>query len=305
MSPSRFRTSVRLPERRPRLAWPDSQDSPSGGDVGTSAGRGTVVARLREAGCVFAEDEAWLIVAEAATPAALEAMVARRVAGEPLEYILGWAEFCGMRIAVTPGVFVPRHRSEALVGVAARLLGAGAEDDAVTAGSIVADPIVVDLCCGSGAIAAAILRRVPSTNVYACDIDPVAVECARTNVEPLGGRVFAGDLFGELPRNLLGSAAVIVANAPYVPTSAIATMPPEARDHEHRIALDGGLDGTDVHRRIAAEAPAWLAPGGHLLIEAGRAQAATTARHMTSAGLAVTVVEDDGLDATVVVGRTP
>jgi release factor glutamine methyltransferase len=261
--------------------------------VGARPDFDTVVARLRAAGCVFAEEEARLLLDEAASPGEAEAKVARRVAGEPLEYILGWVEFCGMRIAVTPGVFVPRRRSEALVREAARLLGAGAG----------ANPIVVDLCCGSGAIAAAIVARVPSATVYACDIDPVAVACARTNLEPLGGRVFAGDLFAALPRNLLGSASVIVANAPYVPTEAIGLMPPEARDHEHRIALDGGPDGTVIHRRIAADAAPWLAPGGHLVIEAARAQAATTARHMAAAGFVVSIAEDDELDATVVVGR--
>jgi release factor glutamine methyltransferase len=267
-----------------------------------------VAARLRAAGCVFAEDEAHLLLVEAATPAALEAMVARRVSGEPLEYILGWAEFCGMRISVTPGVFVPRRRSEALVREAARLLRPGAGGDAVApyrvaAYSVAVDPVVIDLCCGSGAIAAALLARVPSAKVYACDFDPMAVECARTNLEPLGGRVFAGDLFVALPPGLLGRASVIAANAPYVPTGEIGLMPPEARDHERRISLDGGPDGTDLHRRIAADAPQWLAPGGHLLIETGRAQAEAAARHMTAAGFAVSIVEDDELDATVVVGR--
>ena len=261
--------------------------------MGTSADRDTLVARLRAAGCVFAEDEARLLLEQAASPGELEAMVARRVAGEPLEYILGWAEFCGMRIAVASGVFVPRRRSEALVREAARSLGPGVGDAS----------IVVDLCCGSGAIAAAILARVPSAEVYATDLDSAAVTCARVNLETLGGRVLTGDLFGALPPELRGRVAIVVANAPYVPTDEIPTMPPEARDHEPRIALDGGLDGTEVHRRIAEEAPAWLAPGGHLLIESGRAQAATTARHMAAAGFAVTIVEDDELDATVVVGR--
>jgi release factor glutamine methyltransferase len=257
--------------------------------VGTSTDHASVVARLRAAGCVFAEDEARLLLDEAASPGEVEAMVARRVSGEPLEYILGWAEFCGIRIAVNHGVFVPRRRTEALVREAA----ARTDDDAV----------VIDLCCGSGAVAVAIHALTPSADVYATDVDPAAVECARGNVEPAGGRVFEGDLFDALPAELRGRVSVVVANAPYVPSDAIGLMPPEARDHEHRIALDGGQDGTDVHRRIAAEAPAWLAPGGHLLIETGRAQAATTARYMTAAGLAVTVIENDELDATVVVGR--
>ena len=267
-----------------------------GSDVVAGADRrAEVVGRLRDAGCVFAEDEARVLLAAAGTPAELEAIVARRVAGEPLEYIVGWAEFCGLRIAVTPGVFVPRRRTEALVREAVRLLAPVAN----------AAPIAVDLCCGSGAIAVAILARVPSAEVCAADVDPAAVECARVNVEPAGGRVFEGDLFDALPAELRGRVSVVVANAPYVPTDAIRLMPPEARDHEHRIALDGGPDGTDVHRRIAEGAPAWLAPGGQLLIETGRAQAPTTAGHVAAAGFAVTIVEDDEYDATVVIGRAP
>src|SRR3954462_3557379 len=100
-----------------------------------------VVARLRAAGCVFAEDEARLLLAGAA-PDALDALVARRVAGEPLEPLLGWAEFCGLRVAVAPGVFVPRRRTEALVEEAVALFRPGA--------------VVVDLCCGSGALGLAV-----------------------------------------------------------------------------------------------------------------------------------------------------
>jgi release factor glutamine methyltransferase len=148
-------------------------------------------------------------------------------------------------------------------------------------------------------------QAVPSADVYATDVDPAAVECARGNVEPAGGWVFEGDLFDALPAELRGRVSVVAANAPYVPTDAIGLMPPEARDHEHRIALDGGPDGTDLHRRIAAEARDWLAPGGHLLIESGRAQAPATARHMAEAGFDVTVVEDDEYDATIVIGRAP
>ncbi len=265
--------------------------------VGSAGAGDGVVARLRAAGCVFAEDEARLIAEAAPTHEGRESLVRRRVAGEPLEYILGWAEFCGMRVAVAPGVFVPRRRTEVLVREAVKLLAPIAD----------AGPVVVDLCCGSGAIAGAIQAAVsspavPSAEVYATDVDPAAVECARGNVEPTGGRVFQGDLFDALPAELRGRVSLVVANAPYVPTQAIAFMPPEARDHEHRIALDGGSDGTDLHRRIAAEAPAWLARGGHLLIESSRAQGPTTASYMAEAGLAVRIVEDDEYDATVVIG---
>jgi release factor glutamine methyltransferase len=113
----------------------------------TAADEAAVIIRLRAAGCVFAEDEARLLISAARTPAELDAMVARRTAGLPLEQVLGWAEFCGLRIAVAPGVFVPRRRTEFLVRQAAELARPGA--------------VIVDLCCGAGAIGAALAAAVP------------------------------------------------------------------------------------------------------------------------------------------------
>jgi release factor glutamine methyltransferase len=250
-----------------------------------------VVARLRAAGCVFAEDEAELLVGAAAGPAHLEELVAQRVRGLPLEHLLGWAEFCGLRIAVEPGVFVPRRRTAFLVQQAAAL----APDPAV----------VVDLCCGSGAVGAALQAVLGRVRLVAADVDPVAVRCARRNVGPRGGVVVQGDLDAPLPAELRGRVDVLVANAPYVPTGAVATMPPEAREHEARVALDGGVDGLDVQRRVAAAAPRWLAPGGHLLIETSEDQAGRTAAAVADAGLAVRIARDDDLDATVAIGTAP
>ena len=248
----------------------------------------TVIDRLRAAGCVFAEDEARLITAEARTPDELDTMVQRRVDGEPLEVILGWAEFHGLRITVEPGVFVPRKRSELLVSHAATLAGPGA--------------VVLDLCCGTGALGAAIAAELGDIRLYAADIEPAAVRCARINVARARGEVFEGDLYTPLPATLRGRVDILVVNAPYVPTDAIAMMPPEARDHEPRVALDGGHDGVDVHRRVAAEAPQWLAPGGHLLIETGESQAPNTAEAMAHHGLTPEVITDEDLYATIVVG---
>jgi release factor glutamine methyltransferase len=129
------------------------------------------------------------------------------------------------------------------------------------------------------------------------------VACARRNVAPLGGRVHEGDLYDALPPRLKGRARLLVVNAPYVPTEAIGAMPHEARIHESRIALDGGTDGLDLHRRIAYEAPEWLAPGGHLLVETSERQAAGTAGIMAEAGFGVRVVHSEELDGTVVIGR--
>ncbi|GAA4701639.1 putative protein N(5)-glutamine methyltransferase [Nocardioides conyzicola] len=245
-----------------------------------------LVATLRAAGCVFAEDEARVLTEAARDDASLAWMLARRVAGEPLELVVGFADFCGLRIAVAPGVFVPRQRSSALVRAAAAGLAAG--------------DVVVDLCCGTGALGAALAAGVPGLEVYAADVDPDAVACARRNLPP--DRVFEGDLYEALPGDLRGRVAALVVNAPYVPTDDIALMPPEARDHEHRVALDGGADGLDVQRGVVAGAGAWLAPGGRLLIESSRAQAPVTAALMAAAGLATAITLDDEVDGTVVIG---
>jgi release factor glutamine methyltransferase len=244
-----------------------------------------LVARLRAAGCVFAEDEAALL-RDAASGDALEALVARRVAGEPLEVLLGWAEFAGLRVAVAAGVFVPRVRSELLVDTALDAL----PDDA----------IVVELCCGVGAIAAAVRAARPDAEVWAADIDPDAVAVARRNLP--AERVREGDLYDALPASLRGRVDLLVANAPYVPSDEIAFMPAEARDYEHRVALDGGPDGHAVQARIAAGCREWLAPGGRLVIETSERQAPRTASLLEEQGLAVRVVRDEERDGTCVVG---
>lgn len=250
--------------------------------------RQAVVAALRAAGCVFAEDEARLLLSSAGTPAELAVMVERRAAGLPLEQVLGWAEFRGLRIAVDPGVFVPRRRTEFLAGEVARLARAGA--------------VVVDLCCGSGAVGAALAAEVERPLLYAVDIDPAAVACARRNLAAAGGVVREGDLYEPLPAELRGRVDVLVANAPYVPTDAVGLLPAEARDHEPRTALDGGHDGLDILRRVTARAPDWLAPGGHLLFETGERQAAAAVDAVTRAGLRARVAASAELHATVVVG---
>jgi release factor glutamine methyltransferase len=247
----------------------------------------SLVATLRAAGCVFAEDEAELLRAAARTPAELEALVGRRVSGEPLEQVLGWAEFCGLRIGIAPGVFVPRRRTEALAAAAIERTRPGA--------------VVVDLCCGSGAVGAAVDAAVPGIELHAADVDPAAVSCARNNLPR--GHVYAGDLFGALPADLRGRVDVLACNAPYVPTAAIPLMPPEARDHEPAVALDGGDDGLVVLRQVIAGAPSWLATGGSVLFETGTAQIPAATAAVRAAGLEPLVLEDDELGSTVVVGQ--
>lgn len=250
----------------------------------------SLVARLRAAGCVFAEDEAALLVSEAADPARLAAMAERRIAGLPLEHVLGWAEFGGLRVAVDPGVFVPRRRTEFLVRQAAGLAAPGA--------------VVVDLCCGSGALGAALAATLDGIELHASDVDPAAVRCARRNVGA-AGRVHEGDLFEPLPGALRGRVEILLANVPYVPTDDVELLPPEARVHEPRVALDGGADGLDVLRRVAAEAPRWLAPGGHLLVETSERQASRAEETVARAGLVPRVVASDELYATVVIATRP
>jgi len=253
--------------------------------------RSVIVTRLRAAGCVFAEDEARLLISAARTPADIAAMVDRRAAGLPLEHVLGWAEFCGLRIAVDPGVFVPRRRTEFLVRQAAALARAR--------------PVVVDLCCGSGAVGAALVAALGRVELYAVDIHPAAVRCARRNVAAAGGQVYEGDLYEPLPATLRGRVDVLVANAPYVPTEAIGLLPPEARRHEPRVALDGGADGLDVQRRVSAAAPQWLAPDGYLLVETSERQAPQTVETVACHGLIPRVASSDELNATVVIGTRP
>lgn len=249
---------------------------------------------------MFAEEEASLLLSAASGPD-LESLVVRRMAGEPLEHLLGWVSFVGARYVVTPGVFVPRRRSELLVSVVHGLL---VENPAVTRPGPrgLPHPLIVELCGGAGAIAAAISERVPEAEVWAADIDPVAVACARQNLPP--ERVVEGDLYDALPADLRGRIDVVVVNAPYVPTDAIAGMPSEARDHEPRVALDGGADGLDLHRRVFTEAGPWLASGGAVVIETSRAQVARTVGIATGAGFEARTEIDDDLAATAVVATT-
>ena len=140
------------------------------------------------------------------------------------------------------------------------------------------------------------------SEVHASDVDPAATRCAERNLGS-SGSVSTGDLYDALPASLRGRVDVLAANAPYVPTATIATMPREARDHEARVALDGGSDGLDLQRRIAREAPAWLSPHGRVLVETSEAQAESTAELLREAGLRVRTLRSRALDATVVLGR--
>ncbi|MGW0911608.1 putative protein N(5)-glutamine methyltransferase [Streptomyces sp. NPDC002784] len=256
-----------------------------------SLSRDAVVATLRAAGCVFAEDEARLLLTTAGSGPELAALVDRRAAGQPLELVLGWAEFRGLRIAVEPGVFVPRRRTEFLVEQALA--------------QVPAARVVVDLCCGSGAVGAALAAALGPVALHAADIDPAAVRCARRNVAAYGGRVHTGDLFGALPPALRGRVDILAANVPYVPTGEVALLPAEARDHEPLTALDGGADGLDLLRRVAGEAARWLAPGGCLLVETSERQTAAAVGAFTRGGLTARPAVCEERYAQVVLGTVP
>ena len=248
-----------------------------------------LVLRLRAAGCVFAEEEAGLLAEAASSAEELEALTARRAAGEPLEPLVGWVGV--LRAAARGG-----RRGCSCRGSAPRCSStrwwrwSGRARCWWTSAA------------ASGRSPRPCSARVPGVEVYAVDVDPAAVACARRNLPP--ERVFEGDLYAALPTGLRGEVDVVVANAPYVPTDAIALMPREARDHEHRVALDGGPDGLAVQRRVIAEAPAWLRPGGHVLVETGRSQLDGTSAALRTAGFAVAVASDDESGGVVARGTT-
>ena len=254
-----------------------------------------LAARLSAAGCVRAEDEAALLLEAAHSPSDLAALAARRVAGEPLEHLVGWAEVSGVRVRLGPGVFVPRRRSEHLVSVSAGVLSARTRPGRAT---------VLDLCAGSGALGLAVHAAAGPFDLVAVDLDPVAVRWAAENLTSVQGSALLGDLFEPVDEHLRGDIALVIGNAPYVPTEALDRLPREAREHEPALALDGGTDGLTVHRRLLGEAPNWLEPGGAVVVELGAAQVPAIRELATGLGLVTSAVPAaDDPHSVVVVGR--
>lgn len=218
-------------------------------------------------------------------------MIEGRAAGRPLEHVLGWAEFAGVRVAVDAGVFVPRRRSEFLVERAVALTRPGA--------------VVLDLCCGTGALGLALAARRGGVELHAADCHPAAVRCARRNLAEAGGQVYEGDLYEPLPARLRGRIDLLLANAPYVPTHALGFLPSEAREHEPEVALDGGSDGLVVQRRVIAGAAGWLAPGGWLLVETSDQQTEGTVEACQESRLIPYVERSAEQGASVVAAQRP
>ena len=236
-----------------------------------------VVRALAEGGCIApdAEAEALLRVSsEQVGP--IEELIARRLRGEPLAWITGWVRFCGIRIRVDPGVFVPRPHTEGLARRAVSLLPA--------------EGIAVDLCTGSGAVAAVLGSGRRRATVVATDVDPVAVACARGN----GVGALMGDLDEPLPPSFRGRVDVLAAVVPYVPTEELHLLPRDVLDNEPRRALDGGPRGTKVLAQAAEAAARWLRPGGVVLLEIGGRQAGEMATTLTDGGLSAIRVHRDG-----------
>jgi release factor glutamine methyltransferase len=252
-----------------------------------------LVEQLRASGCVFAEEEADLLLEAGRDAGHLAELVRQRVDGRPLEQVLGWVGFAGLRIGVREGVFVPRRRTELMASEVVRLLRTGS------------DPRLVDLCCGVAPVSTVVLSAVPDAHVVATDIDPRATAGALANlVRWPQARVVTGDLFAAVPTRWRGRVDVVAANAPYVPTRDLVTMPREARVHEPALALDGGEDGLDVHRRIAAQAEGWLRPGGHLVAELAPAQVEAAREMFAAHSMTVRIVRDDRLGALVAVAES-
>jgi release factor glutamine methyltransferase len=215
-----------------------------------------LTALLSRAGFIAAEDEANELLARAAGDhELLDSLVARRLTGEPLAWIVGRVSFCGVEVRVDPGVYVPRWQSEPLARRAVDCLPATG--------------VAIDLCTGSGAIAKVLTANRAAARVVASDIDERAVACAAAN----GVDVYRGDLFTPLPGALEGQVDVIVGAVPYVPTPALPMLQRDTFTFESALAYDGGPDGTDVLRRVIRESPRFLRRGGALLLELGGDQA--------------------------------
>jgi release factor glutamine methyltransferase len=246
--------------------------------------RQRIVTELSAAGCVAPSAEADEIVGAAANGTRdVDEMLARRVRGEPLAWVVGSTAFCGLRIAVDPGLFVPRPQSEALARRAVELLPAGG--------------VAVDLCTGCGAIAAVLREHRPDATILGTDLDPVAAACARRN----GVDVRLGDLDQPLPAELRGRVDVVTAVVPYVPTEELHLLPSDVRAFEPRAALDGGAGGVLVLGRAAEAAARWLRPGGSAIFELGGDQAVTMRDVFARLGFDRVRVhrDEDGLDRAI------
>jgi release factor glutamine methyltransferase len=248
----------------------------------------TLTAVLSGAGFIAAEEESKELLRWAAGDVdLLDAMIARRLTGEPLAWITGRVSFCGLELRVDPGVYVPRWQSEALARRAVKRLPRNGT--------------AIDLCTGTGAIALNLMSHRPRARVVASELDLRAVACAAAN----GVEVYLGDLFAPLPRTLEGRVEAVVGVVPYVPTPALPLLQRDTFAFESPLAYDGGRDGTDILRRVLSDAPRFLRRGGALLLELGGQQAAILSDDLARLGYVdVSEIADEdgdvrGIEATL------
>jgi release factor glutamine methyltransferase len=225
------------------------------------------------------------------------ALVERRLTGEPVNYITGHFRFCGLDLLVRPGVFSPRASSELMVELAVSRLRR-------RRGSRVA----VDVATGAGAVALAVAAKTRAGNVWGTDISPEAARLGRTNARRLqldNVRFVTGDMLAALPRALRGTVDVVTIHPPYVARQEVRTLPVEIRRFEPRHTLtDGSDDGLRLVRRLGADVPDWLRPGGFVLVEIAPYLARGTATVLRRSGLREVRSLRDSLGVTrVVVGR--
>ena len=266
------------------MVRPSGSPSPLGSADASSEERAWVERALAEGGCVAAGAEAdALFRARSEGVGPIEELVARRLRGEPLPWITGYVWFCGVRIRIDPGVFVPRPHTQELARRAVSLLPP--------------DGIAVDLCTGSGAVAAVLGSARPRATVVATDIDPVAAACARRN----GVHVVIGNLDERLSPWVRGRVDVMTAVVPYVPTEELHLLPRDVIANEPRRALDGGPGGSTVLVRAADAAARLLRPGGSVLLELGGDQADELTSTLAQAEFSRIRVhrDDDGEDRAI------
>jgi release factor glutamine methyltransferase len=241
----------------------------------------------REGFIAAGEESEQLLAYAAGDRARLDAAVRRRLTGEPLAWITGTVSFCGVDIRVDPDVYVPRWLTEPLAQRAVERLPAHGT--------------AVDLCTGSGAIAAVLRARRPHARIVATDVDSKAVACAAAN----GVAVYLGDLFAPLPSGLEGRVDVVVGVVPYVPTAELPLLQRDTFTFERALSYDGGDDGADILRRVVVESRRFLKRGGAILLEMGGDQADLLEDDLIRLGyLEATVLTDEdgdvrGIEATL------
>jgi release factor glutamine methyltransferase len=211
--------------------------------------------------------------------ARLDAFAQRRVAGEPVARILGTKEFWGLPLKLSADTLVPRPDTETVVEASLDILRAE--------GRIGVPLRIADFGTGSGAILLALLSELPNATGVGTDLSAAALDIAKDNAQALGLAPRADFIVGDYGQGLTGPFDLIVSNPPYVRTADIASLAPEVRDHDPRLALDGGRDGLKAYRRIAPQADGLLAPDGLLVLEVGQGQADDVTRLIAATGLTV------------------